>query len=53
MNIHKALPKVRAVLDLANFVPCDVDTLHARELLKDYVEYDAGVAPFKAVVASL
>lgn len=39
LNIHKAFPKVRAVFDPANFVQCDVDTLHAWELLKDYVEY--------------
>ena len=39
LDIHKAFPKVRAVFDPANFVQCDVDTLHAWELLKDYVEY--------------
>ena len=53
LNIHKALPKVRAVFDPANFVQCDVDTLKAWEILKDYVEYmhikdaqaDHGVVP--------
>ena len=39
LDIHKVFPKVRAVFDPANFVQCDVDTLHAWELLKDYVEY--------------
>ncbi|MBQ9086441.1 MAG: sugar phosphate isomerase/epimerase [Clostridia bacterium] len=39
LNIHKALPKIRAVFDPANFVQCDVDTLKAWELLKDYVDY--------------
>ena len=39
LDIHKAFPKVRAIFDPANFVQCDVDTLHAWELLKDYVEY--------------
>ena len=39
LAVHKALPKVRAVFDPANFVQCGVDTLAAWELLHDYVEY--------------
>ena len=39
LAIHKALPKVRAVFDPANFVQCGVDTLAAWEILHDYVEY--------------
>ncbi len=39
IEIHKALPKVRAVFDPANFVQCGVNTLEAWELMKDYVEY--------------
>ncbi len=39
LEIHKALPKVRAVFDPANFVQCGVNTLEAWELMKDHVEY--------------
>lgn len=39
LAIHKALPRLRAVFDPANFVQCGVDTLRAWELMKDYVEY--------------
>ena len=39
LAIHKALPRLRAVFDPANFVQCNVDTLAAWELLKDYVDY--------------
>lgn len=39
LAIHRALPRLRAVFDPANFVQCDVNTLQAWELLKDYVEY--------------
>ncbi len=39
LAIHQALPKIRAVFDPANFVQCNVNTLEAWELLKNYVEY--------------
>ncbi len=39
LRILKALPKLRAVFDPANFVQCGVDTLKAWEMLKPYVEY--------------
>ena len=39
LKLHRALPKLRAVFDPANFVQCDVDTKAAWELLKDYVDY--------------
>lgn len=37
--IHKALPEIKAIFDPANFVQCDVDTMHAWELLHPYIEY--------------
>lgn len=39
LRLLKALPKMRAVFDPANFVQCGVDTLKAWEMLKPYVEY--------------
>ena len=39
VKILKAFPKMRAVFDPANFVQCGVDTLHAWDMLKDYVDY--------------
>ena len=39
LAIHKALPRLRAVFDPANFIQCGVDTLRAWELLEDYVDY--------------
>jgi sugar phosphate isomerase/epimerase len=39
LKILKALPKIRAVFDPANFVQCGVDTLKAWEMMKPYVEY--------------
>ena len=39
LAIHKAFPRIRAVFDPANFVQCGVDTLHAYELLRPYVDY--------------
>ena len=38
-EIHRAIPEIRAVFDPANFVQCGVDTVHAWELLGQYVEY--------------
>ena len=39
LQVHQALPRLRAVFDPANFVQCGVDTRNAWELLKDYVDY--------------
>lgn len=39
LEIHKALPELRAVFDPANFVQCGQDTWEAWEQLKGYVEY--------------
>jgi len=39
LEIHKAVPELRAVFDPANFVQCGQDTLQAWELLHPYVEY--------------
>ncbi len=39
LEIHRALPELRAIFDPANFVQCGQDTLKAWDLLKDYVEY--------------
>ena len=39
LEIHKALPEMKAIFDPANYVQCEVDTLKAWELLKGYVKY--------------
>lgn len=39
LEIHKALPELKAVFDPANFVQCGVDTQNAWNLLKPYVKY--------------
>lgn len=39
LEIHKALPTLRAVFDPANFIQCGQDTKEAWELLSPYVEY--------------
>ncbi len=39
VEIHKALPEIKAVFDPANFVQCGVDTKKAWEMLKPYVKY--------------
>ncbi len=39
VEIHMALPEIKAVFDPANFVQCGQDTLEAWELLKPYVKY--------------
>ena len=39
LEIHKAVPELKAVFDPANFVQCGQDTLEAWELLSPYVEY--------------
>ena len=39
LEIHKAVPDLKAVFDPANFVQCGQDTLQAWELLHRYVEY--------------
>lgn len=39
LNIHKAVPGIKAVFDPANYVQSGQDTLAAWELLSPYVEY--------------
>ena len=39
LEIHKAFPRIRAVFDPANYVQCGVDTLHAWDLLENYIDY--------------
>jgi len=39
LEIHKALPQLRAVFDPANFIQCGQDTKEAWGLLSPYVEY--------------
>lgn len=39
LEIHKALPQLRAIFDPANFIQCGQDTKAAWELLSPYVEY--------------
>ncbi len=39
VKIHKALPRISAVFDPANFVQSEQDTLQAWELLKEHVAY--------------
>lgn len=39
LEIHKALPQLRAVFDPANFIQCGQDTEQAWELIEPYVEY--------------
>ena len=39
LEIHRALPQLKAVFDPANFIQCGQDTREAWELLSPYVEY--------------
>lgn len=39
VKIHKALPELKAIFDPANYIQCEVETLHAWELVKPYVKY--------------
>ena len=39
LEIHKALPEMKAIFDPANYVQCEVDTLKAWEMIKPYVKY--------------
>ncbi len=39
LAVHRAVPRLRAVFDPANFIQCGVNTLEAWEAMKDYVEY--------------
>lgn len=39
LEIHEAVPELKAVFDPANFVQCGQDTLEAWEMLSPYVEY--------------
>ena len=39
LELHRAIPELKAVFDPANFVQCGQDTLAAWETLKPYVQY--------------
>lgn len=39
LEIHKALPEIKAIFDPANYVQCGVDTKSAWEMIKPYVKY--------------
>ena len=39
LEIHKALPQIKAVFDPANFVQCEVDTKIAWKMLSPYIDY--------------
>ncbi len=39
LEIHRALPELKAVFDPANFIQCDQDTLEAWDMLKPYIHY--------------
>ena len=39
LEIHKALPEIKAIFDPANYVQCGVDTLKAWKMIKPYVKY--------------
>lgn len=39
LEVHKALPQLRAIFDPANFIQCGQETKAAWELLSPYVEY--------------
>lgn len=39
LQIHQVLPKIKAVFDPANYIQCNVDTLHAWNMIKPYVKY--------------
>ena len=39
LEIHKALPEMKAIFDPANYIQCGVNTLAAWEMIKPYVKY--------------
>ena len=39
LAIHKAVPRLKAVFDPANFIQCGQDVMEAWEMLSSYVEY--------------
>jgi len=39
LEIHKAFPELKGIVDPANYVQCGVDTLKGWELLKEYIYY--------------
>lgn len=39
IELHKALPELKAIFDPANYVQCGVDTKKGWELIKPYVKY--------------
>lgn len=39
LEIHKALPEIKAIFDPANYIQCGVDTSKAWEIIKPYIKY--------------
>ncbi len=39
LEIHKAIPEMKAIFDPANYIQCGIDTLKAWEMIKPYVKY--------------
>ncbi len=39
LEIHKAIPEMKAIFDPANYIQCGYDTLKAWEMIKHYVKY--------------
>lgn len=39
VQLHQALPQLKAIFDPANYIQCGVETLHAWQLIKPYVKY--------------
>ncbi len=39
LEIHEAIPEIRAVFDPANYIQCGADTLDAWKMIKPYVKY--------------
>ena len=39
LELHKALPELKAVFDPANYVQCGVDTLEAWDMIAPYIDY--------------
>lgn len=39
LEIHKAIPSIKAIFDPANYIQCGVDTKKAWEAIKPYVKY--------------
>lgn len=39
LEIHKALPEIKAIFDPANYIQCGADTLDGWKMIKPYVKY--------------